>query len=69
MLVADYQLITNIPMIRDGGGATLTDPAFIMQEFVRLFSTLYSPIPHYDVADLDSLLGGSSAPKVDAGRQ
>lgn len=46
MLVPNCDLITNIPVVRDRGGAMVTDPLLIMQEFVNFFSPLYPPFHH-----------------------
>lgn len=41
-----------------------------MQEFVTLFSSLYSPIPAYDESTVDSLLGGiTNTERIEEDRQ
>lgn len=64
MLVADYHPLTNIPVIGDQGGRLLSESWDIMQEFVRFFSSLYSLIPSYDPAGLDSLLDELPIPRL-----
>lgn len=64
MLVADYHPLTNIPIIRNQRGDLITEPKSIMQEFVSFFASLYSPIPSYETADLDSLSVDLSIPKL-----
>lgn len=63
-LVADQRTPVSIPVVRGGGGSLLTSPGEILQEFVRFYSSLYSPIPTYDSLELDDLLGSLSMPKL-----
>lgn len=44
------------------GGDLAMDPTNIINEFIAFFSTLYAPIPPYDLSALDSLLGDISLP-------
>lgn len=63
MLVVDHPPMAHIPVIKDGAGRMVSDPA-LMQEFVDFFLSLYSPIPPYDTAELDNVLQSLPIPRL-----
>lgn len=56
ILAPEQRLQTNIPCIRNNQGSLLTDPNDILETFVDYYRALYTPIPTYNLQELEMLL-------------
>lgn len=63
-LAADQRIPVSIPVVRRRDGSLVTDLVGALEEFVRFYESLYSPIPSYNSIELEELLQSLSMPKL-----